>query len=370
MKTAKRISGVILSLLLALSLTAGIIPLAFAVQEEQAEQPGDIIKWDVSFDKSSYSLLGKAVATVKFTNTSDEILGGVDFSAESEGLELLSRDGNPIVLGFGETGTVKMELQLSSKAAGVNFFARFLLLIRGLFKKGDALKANSNAKSTCEKSVDFGMGGKQAVKFCLNYSGLTMEQDPQAAQRGRGQKFFDDIQSKSAYTLKLKIRNITNGEITETPMTMARNGDNKYLEITAPVETSGDSANGMTLKAYLKGDQARLYTVEMKIYVEIPANDFNEMLNTPLTNDGDDKGEYKGTYKTSSGGKSYLIDVYESNNSTTRCYYENSELKRIETVESDGTETDLEIVEAIYSADKKIFDEPFGYTDLTNLINS
>lgn len=369
MKNTKSISRIIISLLLALSLTAGIIPLAFAVQEEQAKA-ADSIKWDVSFDKSSYSLFGKAVATVRFTNISDELLGSVALSAGSEGLELLSRDSGPIVLGIGETGTVRMELQLSSKAPGANFFARFLLLIRSLFKKGDALKADSSVKSTYDTSVDFGFGGRQAIRFCLNYGSVTMEQDPAAAQRKQGQKFFEDIQSKNAYTIKMNIRNVSGGEITETPMTMARSGNNKYLEIIAPIETSGDTDGGLTLKAYLKGDKAKIYTVEMKAYVVIPADEFNEMFNSSLVNENTDKGEYKGTYKTSSGGKSYIIDVYENQDGITRCYYENQELKRIESKLKDGSETTLEIVEAKASADSKLFDEPFGYTNLTDLLNS
>ncbi len=369
MKKTKRINSIIISLLLALSLTAGFIPLAFAAQEEQAKAP-DIIKWDVSFDKSSYSLFGKAVATVKFTNTSDEILGSVVLSADSEGLESLKTEGNPIVLGIGETGIVRMELQLSSKAPGANFFARFLLLIRSLFKKGDALKGASGAKSSYDTSVDFGFGGRQAIRFCLNYGSLAMEQDPAAAQRKQGQKFFEDIQSKNAYTIKMNIRNVSGSEITETPMTMARSGNNKYLEIVAPIETSGDTDGGLTLKAYLKGDTAKIYTVEMKAYVVVPAAEFNEMFNSSLLNENTDKGVYKGTYKTSSGGKSYVIDVYESAEGTTRYYYENQELKRIESKYKDGSETTLEILEASATADSKLFDEPFGYTNLTDLLNS
>ncbi len=190
-----------------------------------------------------------------------------------------------------------------------------------------------------------------------------------AASRNQGQTFFDDIKNKNSYTIKFAMRNTADGQSTSIPVTIARSGSKRYLEASAPLELSDKTDGSMTMKAYLNGDEARVYIPNIKAYMDVPGEEFNEMLDDyKLIESNPDDSGYKGTSKTSYGGKSYIVDVYETSDGKTFYYYEGNNLRRIESTRKDNSSTILEITEISDTADSKLFVEPTGYLNISDIV--
>ena len=271
------------------------------------------------------------------------------------------------ILRAGESFSETLQLQLSSNAPKINFFARILLKIRDLFKKGSSFKAEGNAALSFEASADFGWDGKQPVKFALDYGAL--EFDAAGTDRNQGQKFFQDISSKNAYTMKFVMSSTADGQSSSMPVTIAKNGDKMYIEASAPIDISKDSGS-MTIKAYINGDKARIYTPELKVYMDLPSEQVKEFMDEfKLGVEAPEKNNYKGSAEIKIGGKIYYVDVYESEDGTSYYYYDGQNLKRIEHKDKDGTASIIEITQVAYSADSKLFTEPSGYYNMTDLLS-
>lgn len=190
-----------------------------------------------------------------------------------------------------------------------------------------------------------------------------------AASRNQGQSFFNSISNKSAYTLKFVMNSSVDGQSSNMPVTIAKNGNNMYIEASAPVDMGKESSGSMTIKAYIKGDKARIYTPNLKAYMDLPADDVKEFMNEfKLGTEAPTDGNYKGTSKITFGGKTYTTDIYESSTGTSRYYYDGQNLTRIEHVDNNGTTSTIGIISASSSADSKLFTEPSGYYNMTDLI--
>ena len=372
MKKARKLLTAAAALIVSLCLLCGAAPPAFAADETPpAETDGDCIKWDVGFDKTSYGLFDTATATVSFKNTSSYPVGSISFSAESDSLECLGTEGGSVILGPGATGRVTMRLQLSSKAPDLNIFARFLLAVRGLFKKGDALSGQGEADSVCRACADFGRNGNREIEFSLIYETINpdsdIEDDPGVAERSEANKFIAETLKKDSYTLDLIITTSDGEQSLTVPVKTAKSGDRMYLEMAAPLDDS--SSGSVTLKAYLSGGKARIYAANVRAYYETDPEEFMAMIDrfSSITAIPTDSG-YRGTYKGTSGGKNIDIDIYGSPDGTYYCYYEEEKLTRIEFSGNDGSSTITEIVSVTSSADSKLFREPTGYINISGLL--
>ncbi len=373
MKTALKLLTAAAALIVALCILCGFAPAAFAQDENPpGEAETACIKWDVGFDKTAYGLFDTATATVSFKNTSPYPIGSISFSASSEGLECLGTEGRYVLLGPGNTGRITMKLQLSSKAPGLNIFARFLLAVRGLFKKGEALTGQEDAGSVFVSSADYGRSGKREMEFSLRYEVINpdndIEDDPGVAERSEANRFIAETLKKDSYTLDLIITTSDGVESVTLPVKTAKSGDRMYLETAAPLDDSSSSGS-VTLKAYLSGGKARIYAANVRAYYETDPAEFNAMIDrfSSITTVPVDSG-YKGTYKGTSGGKSIDIDIYGSDEGTYYCYYEDGKLTRIEFSGYDGSSTVTEIVSVSSSADSRLFREPAGYINITGLL--
>ncbi len=190
-----------------------------------------------------------------------------------------------------------------------------------------------------------------------------------AASRNQGQKFFQDISSKNAYTMKFVMSSTADNQTSSMPVTIAKNGDKMYIEASAPIDISKDSGS-MTIKAYINGDKARIYTPNLKAYMDLPSDQVKEFMDEfKLGVEAPEKSNYKGTVKTSIGGKNFEVDVYENDAGTSYYYYDGQNLKRIEHKDKDGTASIIEITQVAYSADSKLFTEPSGYYNMTDLLS-
>ncbi len=357
-----------MSVILALALIFGMVPFAFAAEDAPAaEKREDCIKWEVKFDKEKYFLFDRPTVKATFTNTGDKDLLAV-FSAGSEAFEILSGKSESMrLLRAGESFSETLQLQLSSNAPKINFFARILLKIRDLFKKGSSFKAEGKAALSFEASADFGWDGRQPVSFYLDYSELEIADDAEGSDRGR--KFFQEIFGKDAYTMKFVMSSTTDNQTSSMPVIVAKNGSKMYIEASAPIDI-GKDAGSMTIKAYINGDKARIYTPEIKAYIDLPSDEVKEIMDEfKLGVEAPEKGIYKGTAKTSIGGKNFEVDVYENDTVTSYYFFDGENLCRIEHKDIDGTDSVIEINEVLYSADGKLFVEPSGYYNMTDLLS-
>lgn len=163
----------VLSIILALIMVMSCMPLAFAVEREPSQTP-DCIKWDISFDKEKYGLFDTAIATIKLTNTSKDLLLNVKTQVSADGLKC-SRSTNELgVIPGGATRYFTARFELSPDASGLNFFAMILLRIHELFNtltgRSSVQNTDSASGSLQEASVDFGWGGKRNIKFSADYA--------------------------------------------------------------------------------------------------------------------------------------------------------------------------------------------------------
>lgn len=182
---------------------------------------------------------------------------------------------------------------------------------------------------------------------------------------------YFDIISGETFTLDLVISQKTGEEEMEASVMATRDGEKLYMEMALPYEDKGTMKIGV-----LNTGNGDLYFIlpAMRAYMlmtkeELGDIPFGEMLEEELSS-----GEVTSTYIESRevvyNGKTYMCDVYEDGDVTTKCYYNDKELKRIETVDADNNTTILEINTMSDKADNSKFKAPKGYLDLTPMLTS
>ena len=188
----------------------------------------------------------------------------------------------------------------------------------------------------------------------------------------KNQKFFNQLAKKNAYTLKFTMRSDTGDSVTTMPVTIAKSGNNMYMEMSMPVdaENSGKSQGSMTVKLYIKDGKCRAYLPNIKAYFELPDESYKEMMNeVALGMQSTDQTGYQGSVTAVLQGKSYDVDIYNENGNTVYYYYNGATPKRIESVSDDGASSILEYTQIVYSADASYFKEPVGYLNMTNMLS-
>ena len=151
------------------------------------------------------------------------------------------------------------------------------------------------------------------------------------------------------------------------PITLMRSGDDLYVETNMPVEGKG------ALKAAFIVTGGKLYLVipAMRCYMEVPQDVLDSILDPDLIEGGanDDNSKYVSSAEVTVGGKKYTCDVYESDGNTTKYYFDsNGDLKRIESISSDGSPAIIEISTLKKGADKSKMKIPSGYFDMTKIM--
>ncbi len=372
MNRKNRLCTALLAVLISLSMIAGIFPFAFAA-EITPENKGAGISSAASTDRSFYFIFDKAKASFKITNISGKpVLAHI--SACSEGLELVGSEGfEPFVtIEAGSTYTAELDLQLSSKAPDLNFFARMLLAVRDLFSKGTAITDPCDKGEIAETSADYLLCGKYPVKLCVEYMEIDfsgLEKDPDAASRKIFEDLYLDLLSKDAFTLKILVKETGGSSTYNIPILMAKKGDRMYTEVSYPIDEF--PFDTMTMKAYLKKDKASIYIPEIRgtFTLDMREDEFTNLLNS-VKEGGDTREDYMGSAK--SGGMTF--DYYGTENDYAIYMYEGNNLRRVEQVskDKDGKITTFEITEIVElsdSADSKLFVEPTGYINMDKYAN-
>lgn len=174
MKTSTKILSVLLALVMVLS----CMPFAFAQEGEPGQAEAKELKAEVVFDKEQYGLFDTVTATIKLTNVSDKVI-------QIKRLYVISQDCRPQghiqpqnleFLYSGATDSFDCTFNLSSRASGLNFFAKILLFFRELFGGGLVLSTNQETSHSESFSViqeeyyaNFGKYGKHAVTLLVGY---------------------------------------------------------------------------------------------------------------------------------------------------------------------------------------------------------
>lgn len=186
-------------------------------------------------------------------------------------------------------------------------------------------------------------------------------------QRETFEKNFKEIIKSESFTLSATIEAEVDGSTVRMPITLMRSGDDLYAETNMPVEGKG------ALKAAFVVTGGKLYLVipAMRCYMEVPQDVLDTILDPDLIEGGanDDNSKYVSSAEVTVGGKKYTCDVYESDGDTTKYYFDsNGDLKRIESISSDGSPAIIEISTLKKGADKSKMKIPSGYFDMTKIM--
>ena len=162
-----------LSIILALLMALACIPFAFAEDAKPAQPDGSELKIEVNLDKEQYNLFDTVTAEIKITNVSEKALGNIYVNVLSLDSYPLGYLHNNSFMASGDSDSLTCDFQLSSKASGLNFFARLLLFIRELFT-GRYFLVNRSMDldyfPVYEKyPVDFGINGIHNIEIAVSY---------------------------------------------------------------------------------------------------------------------------------------------------------------------------------------------------------
>ncbi len=171
MKTSTKMLSVLLALIMVLS----CMPFAFAQEGEPEQAEAKELKTEIVFDKEQYGLFDTVTATVKMTNVSDKVI-------QIKRVAVISQDCRPMgyldtvhrCLKSGVTDSFDRTFTLSSRASGLNFFAKIILFFRNLFSGGLIFSTGSSTAQEfyeTEESfyADFGKYGKHEVRVMVYY---------------------------------------------------------------------------------------------------------------------------------------------------------------------------------------------------------
>lgn len=178
-------------------------------------------------------------------------------------------------------------------------------------------------------------------------------------------KDFAEIMNSEKFTIDVVIKTKANGEELKIPMVAMRNGQQVYSEVVMPVEGKGS----LRVNMLLSGD-GKCYIIlpTMRAYIAMPGETMGEIIPSDfVTEDTAASSTYIETREIEIDGKTYFCEVYEDGGVTTKYYYNNDELKRVESVSGEDI-TIMEINEISNKCDNSKFKVPKNYFDLTTVM--
>ena len=177
---------------------------------------------------------------------------------------------------------------------------------------------------------------------------------------------FSDILNSEEYTIDVVLMTKTAAEEVKIPVVAMRKGNQAYFEMVAPVEGKGSMRINMLIT-----EDGTLYFIlpAMKAYMPMPGESMNDLFNTDyVTEDAASNGTYVESREVTVNGKTYVCDIYQDGENVVKYYYDNEELRRIETVSGEDIII-MEINEISKKSDASKFKLP-KYFDLSTVINS
>lgn len=180
------------------------------------------------------------------------------------------------------------------------------------------------------------------------------------------EKSYVDIVNGETFTVDVVIKTVTNGEEMKIPVTAMRNGDELYFELIAPAKDKGS----MRLNVLLSDDgNCYLIFPAMRAYIAVPSESIGEIFNSEfITEDSAVMGTYIESREMVIDGETYICEIYEDDGIETKYYYNDKELKRVESVDGENI-TIMQINEVSDKADASKFELP-KYFDLATVMGS
>jgi hypothetical protein len=175
--------------------------------------------------------------------------------------------------------------------------------------------------------------------------------------------YIADFAQSEKYTLKMTIRN----ESTAMPVTVVRSGNKMYISTSMPVEDQGT----MSANIIINGNKCKVFIPNIRGYYEVPIDSIEDITKEiDVGTTAPDESKKTGTVQaTDANGIIYDVDMYtESNGDTVSYWYNGDTLTRVEYISADGSSTIVEYNELSYTADEKVFVEPQGYFNMTDMM--
>ena len=176
---------------------------------------------------------------------------------------------------------------------------------------------------------------------------------------------YKEIIQSGRYTMKATIKN---GDVT-VPITLYVDNGGKY-SISTKLKTS--ALTSVTAQFLSDGENIYLILPTLRMYIKagttdelLGEQDAVAAITDPTVIQGQD-ATWVQTGTTTINGKDYTVEEYKTGDGQTiKYYYDGDNLKRIESVESNGDATVIEITEVSGSVPANAFKVPAGYTDMT-----
>lgn len=177
---------------------------------------------------------------------------------------------------------------------------------------------------------------------------------------------FSEIMANEKFTIDVVFMSKTADAETKLPIVAMRDGEQLYIETVMPVEGKGSMRLNMLIT---KDGKAYFIFPAMKAYMPMPGESVEGIFDVDyVTEDTAASGTYVESREVVVDGKKYTCDVYEDGENVIKYYYDNKELKRIETVSGENVII-MEINEISKKSDKSKFKLP-KYFDLSTVMNS
>lgn len=186
---------------------------------------------------------------------------------------------------------------------------------------------------------------------------------------GNAVQKYSDILKSGTFTISLTIQTTTEGVTTVMPITVMKDGNNMFTEMTYPISATGKMRINLII------NDTGMYTVlpVINAYYQFPSEEVGNIGDalgdfdlSQMQGDLEMNDNYVSSGKVSLNGKEYDCDIYEAEDGiTTKYYFLNDELKRIEsTTGNDGYI--IEFKEVSGKVNKSKFKLPYGCRNLEN----
>jgi len=188
--------------------------------------------------------------------------------------------------------------------------------------------------------------------------------------RSKIQNNYMAIAEGDTLTMDIVLKQKTGGEEFIAPVYATRDGDKLFMQATMPYENKGT----MTFGTLAPGSGDYYFILpSMRAYIVLPKEEVGDVpLGDFMTGDmisGDTDSNYVETREVEINGQKYSCDVYDNEGVTTKYYFNDTDLKRIETVDGENI-TIVEINEISAKAETSKFTLPKNYFNMTSIMKS
>jgi hypothetical protein len=177
---------------------------------------------------------------------------------------------------------------------------------------------------------------------------------------------YEEIIAGNTFSMEANVKTNAGGVETIAPLNIMRNGTNLYFETALPLKEGTGSTR---VNLLFLDDACYIIIPSMRAYMSMPKETAGEMIPSDAF---DNLEEVEGTYISSSevvhNGETYICDVYETEGATTKYYYQNGQLKRVETVSGEDSSI-LEFKTLSTQVDESKFAVPKNYIDLSTIMS-